>query len=74
MLHKYGDITDEKIQSIVEEEKKSVLDAMRKAERKPKPPVEDLFTDVYKEMPPSLKSQWRNLSEHMAKYPESYKM
>lgn len=73
-LHKYGDITDEKIQSIVEEEKKSVLDAMRKAERKPKPPVEDLFTDVYKEMPPSLKSQWKNLSEHMAKYPESYEM
>ena len=47
---------------------------MRKAERKPKPAVELLFTDVYKEMPPSLQSQWDQLSEHMDKYPDSYKL
>jgi len=73
-LHEYDDITDEKIQSIIQEEKGAVLDALRKAERKPKPPVEDLFTDVYKDMPPSLQSQWNSLSEHMAKYPDVYKL
>jgi len=71
-LHDYDETTDEKIQSIIQEEKEAILDAMRKAERKPKPPVEDLFTDVYKEMPPSLQAQRDQLLEHMAKYPDSY--
>ena len=50
------------------------IDAMRKAEKKPKPPVEHLFTDVYEEMPPSLQSQWNELQAHMEKYPEEYKL
>ena len=65
-------MTDDKIQSIIEEEKKAILDALRKAERKPKPPLEDLFTDVYNEMPPSLKAQQMKLNEHISKYPDSY--
>lgn len=70
--HEYDEMTDDKIQSIIEEEKKAILDALRKAERKPKPPLEDLFTDVYNEMPPSLKAQQIKLNEHISKYPDSY--
>lgn len=73
-LHEYDEMTDDRIESIIQEEKKAILDAMRTAEKKPKPPLEDLFTDVYKEMPPSLQSQWDQLSEHMEKYPDEYKM
>jgi 2-oxoisovalerate dehydrogenase E1 component alpha subunit len=57
---------------MIQEEKKAILDAMRKAERKPKPTVDNLFTDVYKEMPPSLVKQRDELLEHMAKYPDAY--
>ena len=71
-LHGYDETTDIKIQSILQEEKEAVIDAMRKAEQKPKPPIEDLFTDVYNEMPPSLKAQRDELLEHMAKYPDFY--
>ena len=73
-LHEYDGMTDDKIESIIQEEKKDILDAMRKAEKKPKPPVEHLFTDVYEEMPPSLQSQWNELQAHMEKYPEEYKL
>ena len=73
-LHEYDDTTDDKIESIIQEEKAAILDAMRKAEKKPKPPVEYLFTDVYEEMPPSLQSQWNELKDHMEKYPDEYKI
>jgi len=73
-LHGYDDTTDNKIESIIQEEKEAILDAMRKAEQKPKPSVEKLFTDVYEEMPPSLVAQHNQLSEHMSKYPDSYNL
>eukprot|EP00536_Pseudo-nitzschia_multiseries_P002590 jgi/Psemu1/235860/estExt_Genewise1.C_340171 len=70
--HVYHETTDDQIKAIIEEEKKHILDALRTAERKPKPPLEDLFTDVYKDMPPSLKAQQIMLNKHIAKYPDSY--
>ena len=68
----YGEALEDNYQLIIQEEKEAILDALRKAERKPKPPVEALFTDVYKEMPHSLESQQSELREHMSKYPDSY--
>ena len=37
-----------------------------------KPPVEDLVTDVYDEVPQHLKKQLDELKQHIKKYPESY--
>ena len=51
-------------------EKKGVLAALPAAERREKPPIETLFTDVYKEMPLHLKEQEQELLEHLKKYPE----
>jgi len=65
-------MTDDDFRIMVENEKKAILYAMRSAERKPKPSLEDPFTDVYNEMPPSLKAQQNQLNEHIAKYPDSY--
>ncbi|VEU41189.1 unnamed protein product [Pseudo-nitzschia multistriata] len=70
--HEHCGVTDDAIQSVIEEEKRAVLDALRTAERKPKPPLEDLFNDVYHEMPPSLKAQQAKLNEHVSKYPDAY--
>mmetsp|Transcript_19050 Transcript_19050/g.38512 ORF Transcript_19050/g.38512 Transcript_19050/m.38512 type:complete len:119 (+) Transcript_19050:152-508(+) len=54
--------------------KKQVVACLNEAERAPKPPIGDLFTDVYQEMPPRLKEQKAALEEHLAKYPEAYNL
>jgi 2-oxoisovalerate dehydrogenase E1 component alpha subunit len=52
--------------------RQNVLDALKKAETQPKPPIEDLFTDVYDELSPQLKEQQQELFEHLKKYPDDY--
>ena len=42
------------------------------AEKRSKPPVEDLFTDVYHDVPSHLLEQKQALFEHIEKYPEHY--
>ena len=51
-----------------------MLNALASAEKKPKPGVEHLFTDVYEngDMPWHLQEQQAQLAEHVAKYPEHY--
>jgi 2-oxoisovalerate dehydrogenase E1 component alpha subunit len=58
--------------TIYDEEKLAVLKAMEQAERRPKPPLDDMFKDVYHEMPPHLLEQQAQLHQHMAKYPQKY--
>jgi 2-oxoisovalerate dehydrogenase E1 component alpha subunit len=52
----------------------AVLFSLTSAEKKPKPDVEHLFTDVYdnSELPWHLAEQKQQLDEHMAKYPKHY--
>ena len=61
---------DEK--KVRDEERISVMDALTTAETRPKPNVDLLFTDVYKEIPEHLIKQQQELRDHMAKYPEHY--
>jgi len=51
-----------------------LLVAMGAAERKPKPPMPELFTDVYAgdALPPHLAAQRADLEAHIAKYPAEY--
>jgi 2-oxoisovalerate dehydrogenase E1 component alpha subunit len=72
--HEYEGMTDDAFRSIADEEKMAVLNAMKIAERKPKPSLDKLFEDVYQEMPSSLKAQKQQLEEHIAKYPTQYKV
>ena len=61
--------------SLHQTERHNVLQALVTAESKPKPKVlEDLFHDVYKEIPDSLKEQQRELEEMIAKYPDHYRL
>lgn len=53
-------------------ERLAVLRALEAAEGKPKPPLSELFTDVYADKPAHLREQERELAEHVAKYPEHY--
>ena len=70
--HEYEGMSDEYFRAATDEEKMTVLDAMRKAERKPKPSLDSLFEDVYHEMPESLRAQQEELQAHIAKYPNQY--
>ncbi|KAL0073229.1 thiamine diphosphate-binding protein [Phycomyces blakesleeanus] len=52
--------------------RKTVLDSFASAEKKKKPALENLFTDVYDELTPNLEAQKKELRELIAKYPEYY--
>lgn len=55
-----------------DKERLLVLQAMEKAEKKPKPPVEQLFDDVYETKPPHLLKQEKELFQQVEKYPDHY--
>lgn len=54
------------------ETRKRVVEAFAKAEKRPKPPVSELFTDVYDVPPPLLREQEAEMRAHIAKYPKEY--
>ncbi|KDE39876.1 Branched-chain alpha-keto acid dehydrogenase, E1 component, alpha subunit [Nitrincola lacisaponensis] len=49
-----------------------IMTAMKKAEKVPAPPLRDLFTDVYDQLPWHLQEQQQALIEHIRKYPQAY--
>jgi 2-oxoisovalerate dehydrogenase E1 component alpha subunit len=71
-LQRHDLLSDSEYTTMKDHEKMAVIDAMRNAERLPKPPLEDLFEDVYYEVPESLKEQQRQLHAHLAKYKGKY--
>jgi 2-oxoisovalerate dehydrogenase E1 component alpha subunit len=71
-LEKEGLVDNSWIMSLRDEEKLNVMKAMEQAERRPKPPLEEMFQDVYQEVPPHLQRQEAELHEHIAKYPDRY--
>lgn len=52
--------------------RKEVLTELDRAERDPKPGVQELFNDVFDTMPWHLQRQKAQLEEHMRKYPDVY--
>ena len=51
-----------------------VLAALKVAEKIAKPPLEDLVSDVYHNVPKHLQVQLAQLKEHIKKYPQAYPM
>lgn len=49
-----------------------LLKAIQVAERMPKPPLAELFTDVYDEVPSNLREQERLLRDTIKKHPADY--
>jgi 2-oxoisovalerate dehydrogenase E1 component alpha subunit len=71
-LRRTNQMSDDDFTNARDEEKVAVLKALQEAERKPGPALEELFKDVYKEMPNSLREQERKLQEHLKRYPNEY--
>ncbi len=61
--------SSEKEEAAITAEKASILRTIAEVEKKPKPPMRDLFTDVYQDMPPRLAQQEREATEHLQKFP-----
>ena len=51
---------------------KDIMAAFGKAEKAKKPPIEEMFIDVYDEKPERLSQQYDDLLEHIKKYPNEY--
>jgi 2-oxoisovalerate dehydrogenase E1 component alpha subunit len=52
--------------------RKDILKSFSAAEKRKKPAVKYLFTDVYDELTPNLRRQEKELEELIKKYPEYY--
>ena len=51
---------------------KEIMAAFQEAEKAMKPPIEVLFSDVYKEWTPRIRKQYEDCLEHISKYPNEY--
>jgi len=58
--------------SLREKVKVDIEEAAQRADSEKKPPIDDLFNDVYDKLTPNLIEQKRELEAHLAKYPENY--
>ena len=54
------------------EARQQVMAAFSRAEKALKPPVEEMFSDVYDTLPSHLKKQYKECMDHVAKYPHEY--
>lgn len=71
LMH-HGWLTQEEAKQIKDHERQAILNAMGNAEKRPKPSLECLFTDVYHDMPPHIIEQKDQLMQHVSKYPDRY--
>jgi 2-oxoisovalerate dehydrogenase E1 component alpha subunit len=51
-----------------------VRDSLKAANDLPKPSIDNLFTDVYDEMPDHILEQREQLRSHLKKYPSEYNL
>ena len=54
------------------EARHQVMEAFSRAEKVLKPPIKEMFTDVYDTMSPRLQKQYEECMDHVAKYPHEY--
>lgn len=52
--------------------RREVLETMKRAQKRPPPPLDTLVTDVYDEVPPHLAEQFEKVKAHIRKYPDEY--
>lgn len=52
--------------------RQQIMTAFSRAEKELKPPVKDMFNDVYDILPCRLQKQHQECMDHLAKYPDEY--
>ena len=64
--------TEELESEMLQTERSAVLTALETAENRPKPPMSELFEDVYDVKPDHLIKQFEELKAHVSKFPDYY--
>lgn len=64
--------SEEEEKELQERLRREVLETMKRAEKRPPPPLDSLVTDVYAEVTPALQRQLDTLKTHLRKYPDAY--
>lgn len=64
--------SDDEEKSLQESLRREVLETLKRAEKRPPPPLESLVTDVYAEVTPALQGQLEELTAHIRRYPDAY--
>lgn len=64
--------SEEQDQARQQEHRAAIMAAMKKAEKRPTPPLEELFNDVYAELPWHLQEQQAQARAHILRHPEAY--
>ncbi|KAL7176297.1 hypothetical protein ACSBR2_029777 [Camellia fascicularis] len=65
----WSDEDDSKLRANVRQQ---LMDAIQVAEKTEKPPISDLFADVYEKLPSNLREQEELLRETVKRYPQDY--
>jgi 2-oxoisovalerate dehydrogenase E1 component alpha subunit len=71
-MQQQGWWSDEQERTLRDQERFAVLRALETAERRAKPPLHEMFEDVYHTKPPHILRQEAELHAHVAKYPDHY--
>ncbi|WP_373190375.1 thiamine pyrophosphate-dependent dehydrogenase E1 component subunit alpha [Halomonas sp.] len=64
--------SEDEEKALQESLRREVLETMKRAEKRPPPPLDSLVTDVYADVPPELQRQLDALKTHIRHYPEAY--
>ena len=64
--------SEEEEQEAKDKERVNVLSALENAESAPKPPISEMFTDVYAQMPKHIRDQRDEAMAHVKRYPDEY--
>ena len=64
--------SDDEEKALQEGLRREVLETMKRAEKRPPPPLESLISDVYADITPELQRQLDELKAHIRRYPEAY--
>ena len=64
--------SEEEEKALQESLRREVLETMKRAEKRPPPPLDSLVTDVYADVTPGLQRQLDHLKTHIRQYPEAY--
>jgi len=64
--------TEEQDKELFDHQRQQVLAAMKAAEQRPAPALDNLITDVYDQVPAHLQEQLQQLRKHIECYPQAY--
>ena len=63
---------DDREKALYRDYRDQILTQLKESETVAKPPLEELFKDVYHDVPVHLHEQYETLKEHIREYPEDY--